>query len=335
MVEEVSSNIGNIVVVVKVSAKSYYNSNYVSVLLFLDKEKSELIDIVYGISDNIYFANETEASKSWISIEKAIRLTKNLAVDIPSSTALLLKDSMSSIFNKEIIDSILLCETNNSKSVALRLFESTIRNVLKNPNVALALYFQRVTLNNMINEKSMITSYLEENPSLTNIIDYESDKVIKESIEKTALKFGDNPNDYRMIKSDFVFAPISGKPINMIDVGDSVIIKTTPTSIEEQESIIEAGGEKDKRDLTYKVPATIIEKFLNSNLETIILVKLKGAVYSKIVESEPIRVLTIDTNSPKLRKEKPLEIPAWIINSILFVSLWVLFFLIIIIYIFF
>lgn len=324
-----SEGIDDTIIIVKVSARSYINSRYISLLIFLSKEKTEIVDIVCGISNNIYFANETDAFKDWVSIEKAMRLIENLIVDAHLRIVELLKISVQNILNKEVIDSILFYELSNDRKSVISFFEKEIKTILEDQVTLIDVYFEQTYLSNMIEQKGIISSYLEENMYLANIPDYQDDKIIQTAIEKVFSKM--YHDKYVMVKSDFAFAPVSGTPITMLNISDTIIVKIKLDEVTE-DFIASIGGKKDKKTGFYRVPAIIIEKFVNNNSETVVLVKLDDGVYSKIIETEHIRVLTLGTEYKTATKKDKVEMPKWITNPALFFLLWLVCFVIIAIY---
>ncbi len=328
-----SENINNTIIVVKISARSYIRSRYISILLFLDKEKKDIVDIVCGISNNIYFANETDAFKGWVSIEKAMRLIKKLIVDIHLRIITSVEMSIKKILTEETIDSILLYELNNNRKEAISFFEKEIKTLLEDQSALIDLYFEETELNSMIEQKNNISSYVENNSFLPNMSNGEDDKVIQTAIDKTFSKI--HNDEYVMIKSDFYVAPVSGTPITMLNIGDEIIVKIN--SDEVGDIFIESiGGNIDIKNNYYRAPATIVEKFINNNSEIVVLVKLADGVYSKIIETEHIRVLTLDKEHKvnTLTKNNKVEMPQWFVNSLLFFLIWIICFIIVAIYLF-
>jgi len=324
-----SEGIDDTIVVVKVSARSYINSRYISILIFLNREKTEVVDVVCGISNNIYFANETDAFKDWVFIEKSMRLIGNLIVDVHLKLVELLESNIRNILNKEVIDSILLYELSNNRKEVISFFEDEIKTTLEDKVALIDIYFDQIHLSNMIEQKDIISSYLEENMHLADIPNYQDDKVIQTAIEKVFSKI--YHDKYVMVESNFAFAPVSGTSITMLNISDTIVVKIKVDEVTE-DFVTSIGGQKDKKNDYYKVPATIIEKFVNNNSETVVLVKLADGVYSKIIETEHIRVLTLDTEYKTDTKKHKVEMPEWITNSVLFFLLWLICFVIIAIY---
>ena len=328
-----SENIDDTIIVVKISARSYIHSRYISILIFLDKEKKEIVDTVCGISNNIYFANETDAFKDWVSIEKAMKLIEKMIVDVHLRIVTSIEMSLNKILTKEVIDSILLHELSNNRKDVILLFEKEIKTLLEDQETLIDIYFEQTQFNNMTEQKNKISSYVENNSFLYNMSNCEDDKVIQTAIDKIFSKIYND--EYVMIKSDFAFAPVSGTPITMLNIGDTIIVKINVDEV--VEGFIESiGGYKDKKNTFYRVPATIMEKFVNNNSETVVLVKLADGVYSKIIETEHIRVLTLDkeygTDTPT--KKVKVEVPKWFVNSLLFFLIWLICFIIVAIYLF-
>ena len=323
----------NNIIVVKISARSYIHLRYISILVFLDKEKSEIVDMVCGISNNIYFANETDAFKDWVSIEKAMRLIENLIVDVHLRIITSIEMSVKKVLTKEVIDSILLYELNNDRKAVILFFNKEIKALLEDQATLIDVYFEQTQLNNMIEQKNKISSYVEENEYLTNIPNSKDDKVIQTAIDKIFSKIYND--EYVMIKSDFAFAPVSGTPITMLNIDDTIIVKINVDEIGE-EFIENIGGSRDIKNNFYKAPATIVEKFINNNSETVVLVKLADGVYSKIIETEHIRVLTLDKeyNDNNIMKKSKVEVPKWFANTALFFLIWLICFIIVAIYLF-
>lgn len=327
-----SEGIDDTIIVVKVSARSYANSRYISLLIFLSKEKIEVVDIICGISDNIYFANETVAFKDWVSIEKAMRFIKNLIVGVHLRVVESLKISVRNILKKEVIDSILAYKLNNDRKAVISFFENELKTILEDQTTLIDAYFQQTTLAKMLDQKALISSYLEKNTHLAHVPSYQDNKIIQTATKKVFSKM--HHNEYLMIKSDFVFAPVSGTPISRLNIYDTIIVKIKPDKVTE-DFITSIGGNKDKKTGSYMVTATIIEKFVNNNSETVVLVKLADGVYSKIIETERTKVVTLGTEyKTATTKKYKVETPKWVTNVALFFLLWLVCFIIIGIYIF-
>lgn len=317
-------------VILKIAIRCDNINKYVSILVFVDKYKHELMDIIIGISEDSRFFNITNVNKYWTEIEKNIMInsrinpSNNLVID-------LLTTSIKDMLTPSNIDLILLSEMHSNTRSVINIFDKVIREIMSDNPSLIDASFQNVVISDIERQKELIKNEIE-----TGI--YDNIDLYAESNETQAKPEEENNKlSYILIDSSFVLSPISGKSLPSISVGDTVMIRIARNTLDEQRIIMTLKG-KPTKDHKFIVPAEIIQKSYDKNGGVKILLKLLDGVYSKIEENDPIKIKMYDAtefNGYESDKNKPKNgiFPKWIINALIFFSIWTIALVIVALYV--
>lgn len=325
------------IVIIKMSIKSDMSSQYISILVFLDESENVLVDCDFSISDNIYFFNETNLGRDWTSIDKAIKANKRKDLSDYDDILYFIEKKLEEILTEDNIKEIL--EYRYKRTVS-KVFEDEMLGLVDDAT-ALFLSDIQVTSQDRFTEACKII--LKEDDEL--IAKEEEAKKLKDKNRNIhsdmsydhsddELKFKESNPNFNTIKSSFILSPVTGIPISSLRAGDLLLIKMGSKTSSEQRVITSLKGEYNEYDKTYSVGGRVVQTLFNKENKHVIIIKFVEGVYSVIVEEQPIKVQLYTPSSKRSLRNKKVSTPKWLINLLLFLSLWIVALIIISIYLF-
>lgn len=315
-------------IVVKMAIICDNKNKYLSVLVFIDRYNHELIDIVIGISEDSRFFNVIKVNKHWTEIEKSIMI--NNQSNISDSVIMDLLDTglRALLKNPSNIDLIILSEMYNNVRTVIGVFEKTIQEIINDNPTIFDVAFQNALISDIDRQRELIRSDIE-NGNYDNYYETEEEMEYEKKNEEKP--------SYVIINSSFVVSPISGKSLSTVSVGDKIMARISRDTRDEQRVLMELRGKKTK-DGKYVVPAEVVQKSFNKNGVFKILLKFISGVYSIVEENDPIKVKMYNpdefNDTIPVKPEKKFGMPGWLVNILIFFSIWTIALVIVALYLF-
>ena len=246
---------------------------YGLVIIFFDN-KSNLVQNLNLVLSIYSETHDVQITIPWSQFEKSIQtmiFNGNFSQDITLSVADKLKmDSKAVMFGSELRSSI----NKNKTELINDQFKHTLRKILNDENTEFESAFESLTNEELakgrISEETQATESSDDTMSV--------------------------PTDYRLINAKLILAPIDGKLISNLTVGETIMVNLIPKSLAEN-SIIDKMKLR-KPDGTAKPVAARITKIQPYGKGFQLLVNITDNYYAKIIEEEKILVKLAGTITP-------------------------------------
>ena len=255
---------------------------YIYFVFFIDKLTINLISKTFLVSDNYELFKVLNGYDNYLELYKYIEIYNNVHYKVNIVLDKLNSDLDSIFSNRTNVVHTTMAAINNDIISIIDIFSDTL-NVSMDYNIGIydvsckGLYIDDV--NNFIQD---FKKEFEGNSNI-DISQYSLESNNNENISNEE----DITSKYKIVNGDFVVAPIMGRAIADIKLGDKIIVKVDYSSFYPSMTYLDINSKKNNNK--YFVVGEVIEKTVNEDSTKIALV-LSDEHCVIIEETEPIRV---------------------------------------------
>lgn len=306
-------------------------NQYIYLVFFIDKLTLNLISKTVIVSDNYELFKVLKSYDNYLELYKYIEIYNNVHYKVNIALDKL-NDDIDSIFaNRTNIVHVTMAAINDDIISIIDIFSDTL-NISVDYNIGI----YDVSYKGFYTDE--VSGFMQEFKKEFENIDISQYALNLNNPDKNKQdEEKDITENYKIVEGDFVVAPIMGKPITEIKIGDNAIVKVDYTSFYPNMIYLENSLKKNTNK--YLVVGEVIDKRINDNSTSIIL-RLSDEHCVIIEETEPIKVKMFNPEKDKYVKPNQydedtkegtiykmfsnLNIVKFILYGIGFISLFVL-----------
>ncbi|MDH4261611.1 MAG: DUF4899 domain-containing protein [Spirochaetia bacterium] len=254
---------------------------YGLMIIFYDNNRN-VVDNVNLVFSMYSETHDIELTDSWIKFEKTIQ-DMIFGANFSQSFTMTAIDKLKADTNSNLFASELKTSLNKQDITAINtLFKHIFSKIINDEKIVIDCAFEEIS------HKELIDGRIREDVNTIENDDF------SESIS--------TPPDYKLINAKLILAPIDGKLITELNVGDSIMVNLIIMSMAEN-AVIDKLKLRKPDGSAKPVPAKIV-KIQPYAKGFQLLVNITENYYAKIIEEERILVKTV--NSPLVKDKGKL-----------------------------
>ncbi|WP_232473307.1 hypothetical protein [Brachyspira sp. SAP_772] len=253
---------------------------YIYFVFFIDKLTINLITKTVLVSDNYELFKVLNSYDNYLELYKYIEVYNNLNYKVNIALDKLNSDLDSVLSNRTNVVHTTMAAINDDIISIIDIFSDTL-NVSMDYNIG--IYDVSCKGLDIDEVNSFIQEFKKEfEGSNIDISQYNLDSNKDESNNEESIT-----SKYKIVNGDFVVAPIMGRAIADIKLGDKIIVKVDYSSFYPSMTYLDVNSKKNNNK--YLVVGEVIEKTVNED-STSIALALSNEHCAIIEETEPIKV---------------------------------------------
>lgn len=307
-----NSSGGDPIVVCKVRVRSIATSTYGIIGIMINKRLRKFHSDVCAFSHYASFFDEINPLASWGEIA-AHATSKRMKNELNSTLSKTIENNLLLSINEDIADEILTNEENSDPSQVIPLITDHVTQAVGDKNVLFDAAFETTTAAELTGSTPAQPTSLGAGGGGGGATSLLSD-----------LKAPEGEAAY--VTASLVLAPVSGIPIYDVMTGNEIMVRVNNNTDREKAVNMRLNAIVDGKVLP--VAARVVEKRVGEKGECALLLKLAENIYTKILETEAVKVKRGDAaaehliagTKPKDKETPIVRIMIWALGGLLFLS---------------